>query len=614
MALATDALEWRTQREQDIRDAYADKNRWTALDYVTDQHDYSFRSIEAWPLDAAVIYNPTDRAALLLGSLKAACSLEDIVETTSLKVTVVVTMCAQEMQITAPTDWTKYFEEQDVFHIQCHLEDTTLKPTRRWLEQIPNLVASCLRQWKIVCRAVATSEKTSVASLAQSTLCLGSVEGSSQMFGGNAAGQKPPCQAGREAGANYLMCEPCQVGLYAEAESHCQECPPGAVPSEDRGTCEQCPPMHYSVGGLDTCFACDLPLLLVDNHCVWWHLPLVTLGLGGLAVGSKLLRLYRRSRRAKKAERILEELYNQLWDEQSNTIATYSGELCRLGLEQAKIEHHISAMRAQQSQRAGVSIRYLLSAEFAELAMHRTGKDDPTFIDMKTAFWLSDDPIGRDVICPRDGRAGCALVDWIPRNERREQSHFMSWTWKYSLRQVRSALEMLQHSRGTGTDPTGTGVSFFMCFFVNNQYRLIVEECANGSDNLEDVFEGHLKRIGRMVAILDTWDQPVYLSRVWTVYEQYVASTIGVQVQFVLPKNVADRLRHQIAYVPAGIEDIIESLCQVDSEQAKAWKLEDEIKDTVGFKHVDMHVTDVMITWIGDVIEQTCTQWLVWRR
>ena len=53
--------------------------------------------------------------------------------------------------------------------------------------------------------------------------------------------------------------------------------------------------------------------------------------------------------------------------------------------------------------------------------------------DMKTAFWLSEDPIGRDMICPRDGRAGCALVDWIPRCERREQTHFMSWTWKYSL-------------------------------------------------------------------------------------------------------------------------------------------------------------------------------------
>ena len=55
---------------------------------------------------------------------------------------------------------------------------------------------------------------------------------------------------------------------------------------------------------------------------------------------------------------------------------------------------------------------------------------------MKTAFWLSSDPIGHDVRCPRDGRMGCALVDWIPSAERREQTHFMSWTWQYSLMQV----------------------------------------------------------------------------------------------------------------------------------------------------------------------------------
>lgn len=68
-----------------------------------------------------------------------------------------------------------------------------------------------------------------------------------------------------------------------------------------------------------------------------------------------------------------------------------------------------------------------------------------------------------------------------------------------------------------------------MCFFVNNQFRIIVQQTSSGSDNLEDVFESNLKRIGKMVAILDTWDQPVYLSRVWTVYEQYVASTIQVE-------------------------------------------------------------------------------------
>ena len=37
---------------------------------------------------------------------RGSCSLEDILETTSLNFTVVLTMCAQEMQIAgAPTDW-----------------------------------------------------------------------------------------------------------------------------------------------------------------------------------------------------------------------------------------------------------------------------------------------------------------------------------------------------------------------------------------------------------------------------------------------------------------------------------------------------------------------------
>ena len=45
----------------------------------------------------------------------------------------------------------------------------------------------------------------------------------------------------------------------------------GSVPSEDRGTCEHCPAWHYSVSGADTCWSCDVPLLLVDNDCVSWH-------------------------------------------------------------------------------------------------------------------------------------------------------------------------------------------------------------------------------------------------------------------------------------------------------------------------------------------------------
>ena len=150
--MTTSACEWRAVREEDIRRAYADKECWNDLDCITWQHPYSFKSIEQWPLDAAVIYKPTDRASVLLGSIKAACSLKDILKTVLVKVTVVVTMCANEMKIQgAPKDWTRHFQQEKVFHIKCQLEDTTLTPPHRWDERIPDLVASCLEEWKLVC-------------------------------------------------------------------------------------------------------------------------------------------------------------------------------------------------------------------------------------------------------------------------------------------------------------------------------------------------------------------------------------------------------------------------------------------------------------------------------
>ena len=50
------------------------------------------------------------------------------------------------------------------------------------------------------------------------------------------------------------------------------------------------------------------------------------------------------------------------------------------------------------------------------------------------------------------------------------------------------------------------------------------------------------------------------------------------QVQFVMPSAAADHLQRQIAQGSQGIDEVIESLSQVDSEEAKAWKMEDETK------------------------------------
>ena len=54
-------------------------------------------------------------------------------------------------------------------------------------------------------------------------------------------------------------------------------------------------------------------------------------------------------------------------DEQPNTLDAYSKKLYGLGLQKANFDQHISGMRALQSQRTGVSQRYLKQRSFGAL-------------------------------------------------------------------------------------------------------------------------------------------------------------------------------------------------------------------------------------------------------
>ena len=419
------------------------------------------------------------------------------------------------------------------------------------------------------------------------------------------------CDAGRVPATNGSACEPCPVGEYAKRGSAlCVPCGMGSIPSQDRSTCRSCEAGRFSPGHVDECASCHFPFLLTNDECSWWHLALIPVGVGILGAGVALVvaRLRRAKakelvRRAAEIDRKLALLYDDLWDEGPDTIEKHSTVLAGLGVDSSDLKDKIAGMRAQQSETAGVSMSYLLSHDFQNLASARTGRSDPSFEDMKI-FWLGDDPIGKDVICPRDGQPGCAMVDWIARCHRRQQTHFMSWTWRYSLSEVRSALQKYRSGEVEG-------VFFFMCFFVNNQFRLIVEKSSVGSENLENVFGDNLKRIGQMVAILDTWKEPVYFSRVWTIYEQFVASRLEIPVCFVMPESSALSVHQQIDRGKAGVDEMIGSISRsVDSARATAWDPKDELKvksliqASVGFQQVDRHVTEVMTRWIGEVVEK----------
>ena len=128
MALRT-VHSWIVAREKDIERAFSDKEICSALDEVIHEHNYSFKSIAAWPLDACVVYAPTRHASLILGSLQAACNLKDIERSLGRKVNIVVTMCENEMKVAgAPADWTAYFHENKA------------------------MTMACLHAWRLICR------------------------------------------------------------------------------------------------------------------------------------------------------------------------------------------------------------------------------------------------------------------------------------------------------------------------------------------------------------------------------------------------------------------------------------------------------------------------------
>merc|ERR1719387_3516487 len=90
-----------------------------------------------------------------------------------------------------------------------------------------------------------------------------------------------------------------------------------------------------------------------------------------------------------------------------------------------------------------------------------------------------------------------------------------------------------------------------MCCLCINQHR--VKEAQKRGDTVpfeefEKAFGSRVREIGRVLALLSPWDSPLYLTRVWCVYEFFVAeSTQGVMLDLILPRREADAFTETFA-------------------------------------------------------------------
>lgn len=116
----------------------------------------------------------------------------------------------------------------------------------------------------------------------------------------------------------------------------------------------------------------------------------------------------------------------------------------------------------------GVSARYVVEI-FPSLARSATGLENPNFYEICPQLALGEHGLGFGKTCPRDGKPNCSLVDSLEDQYSGKVTHFVSWCWGYTLQDFASAVHSwLRRSKLDAED-----VFLWVCFFCNNQYRIM---------------------------------------------------------------------------------------------------------------------------------------------
>lgn len=260
-----------------------------------------------------------------------------------------------------------------------------------------------------------------------------------------------------------------------------------------------------------------------------------------------------------------------------------------------------SGYKRAYSESLGVSLDYLTEEEmFTKTAQEATGEENPNFHVLAPKLAYGPTALGASMVCPRDGRPGCALVDALPNGP---ATHFLSWAWSYSLLTVTLALRTWRQE--ASIDPLQTFI--WICFFCNNQERILKEKTKEGSDDLESTFQSRLQSIGRVLVLFDDWSHPKYLTRVWCIFETFIAARAEISYTLIFPPE-SSRSLHETLQRGMHLE-VTKDWSSIDVAQAKASHAVDEekvkglITRTSSFEEVNTVVKSHLVGWFKKQFE-----------
>ena len=150
-----------------------------------------------------------------------------------------------------------------------------------------------------------------------------------------------------------------------------------------------------------------------------------------------------------------------------------------------------------------------------------------------------------------------------------------------------------------------------------NQHRVVeqADQEKSGMTDFEEVdffseFGNRVTSIGHVLAMLTPWDKPIYLSRIWCVYELYQAQKNKCELSVVMPPAQKEKLEQDLLVEGKGIEGLYSVLGRTRVQNAKASVERDRvtilamIRESPGCTELNHVVNEFLHQWLKNSITQ----------
>jgi len=219
---------------------------------------------------------------------------------------------------------------------------------------------------------------------------------------------------------------------------------------------------------------------------------------------------------------------------------------------------------------------------------------------------------GEKVLCPRDGRIGAAYVDCLNEEDHAGQSTMMlSYGWGNAVGDIIDTLSA--YCESNRLDPKRTYI--WICCLCNNQHR-VAEEKRNGKpvpfEDFRSIFHDRVSEIGHIIALMSTWRNPVYITRVWCIFELYTAyQQEDCRLSIAMPpRDKRDLVDTIDGNNLDGINVLYDALSSTSIQNAQASEPSDRenileiVESGPGFQVLNNEVNELLRGWIKDAIKE----------